>query len=295
MTNTEIRLELIRQHRQDLRGSSRQECARLPIEKSKRILLDYVDYLEQELSSNNQSIDIGSTQETLLELSCIIRSGRARITSREYSGILRRLVGIYADGFADGQSDAFVITAADYAEVIEAISRAQPGNDYSEAVGQLLYYMGRLFSSRKGSWKTVYEHLLSMPDSIESVQMLKSGYFLEIQRWAEAGAGNLFSIRRDLNQRIATLEDELAEFDWCAGKEVKAAQTGVRGKVVSLEARRRQKEIDTILEQKERLEDEKRHKQALRNLVDSNIAEFETKLKQTRRAYFVRLVYSGTR
>ncbi|MEJ1298205.1 MAG: hypothetical protein RPU64_06965 [Candidatus Sedimenticola sp. (ex Thyasira tokunagai)] len=292
-------LNLIQKHRIELSKAFARNGSCVTPQKSRQILADYLAYLERELSVENVLINVGQVQEMLLEVSCIIRSGRANIAPQEYRIILKRLTAIYAEGFiAHGTKDAFSITAVDYADVIEAISGAFPDFDYSEAVGQLLYYMNRLFTLRKSGWMTVYEHIISMPDSIKAIQLLKEEYFLEIQKWAEEGVDNLFQIRKDLAQRMDTLDQEVAEI----GIKIKRIEDRLesrryssksrRGAVIfDLAAEREKKEINLLIDERDQRRDESEGKEQIIELIESNIREFEIKLKETRRAYFVRLVY----
>ncbi len=54
-------------------------------------------------------------------------------------------------------------------------------------MGQLLAYMEQLFANRKSDWKTIYEHIISMPESVEAKRLIKAARFEE--RPAVGGRG----------------------------------------------------------------------------------------------------------
>lgn len=288
---------LIRQHRLELSKAFERDGSCDARRKALSILNDYLDYLERELSDDNASIDVSQVQEMLLEVSCIVRSGCSKIQAEHYGRILQRLIGIYAKGLNHAQKDAFSITAADYAEVIEAISVKYPGYDYSEAVGQLVLYMNRLFELRKGSWKTVYEHILSMPDSIQAIQLLKQDHFEEIRVWAEEGVHNLFALRKDLFKRMDELERESEQVDELI-EDLERSRDSEQpferaSNVISFQGRLFDKEIAGLRQDRAALAGEILGQEHLIQLIEENIAEFEDKLNQARRAFFVRLVYDA--
>jgi hypothetical protein len=268
-------------------------------EKYRRILRNYLSYLENQLTGPDVSADIGQLQEILLEVSELIRSGKVQFFADDYRNVVRRLVQIYGSGFSAEGKEAFAITAVDYADVIEAISRVFPDCDYSEPVGQLLYYMNQLFKIRKSSWMTVYEHIRSMPDSIEIVQRLKQDYFQEIQDWAEQGVANLFEIHKDLHLQMAQFDQELEQLNRKIIKR-QESMTPYHGpshhgekKVVHLAGRKHKLEMDALLETQDQLTVDRESKAEIAELIESNILEFESKLKETRRAFFIRLVWNA--
>jgi hypothetical protein len=215
----------------------------------------------------------------------------------DYRTILERLIGIYARGFENRTQEIYATTAADYAEVIETISREFPAYDYSEAVGQLLCYMTRLFRRRKSSWKEVYEHILSIPDSIEAKQLLNRAFFMEIQEWAEAGVENLFAIRRDLYRKIGDLgeqakrvEREIEALDPPPGTKDTGRRPKFDNKIVDLRRIRRKRLIGPLERELREILDQKASEENIAGLIESDIREFEEKLRATRRAYFIRSV-----
>ena len=99
-------LTLIHKHRLDLSEAFAGDSFCFVPDKALQILHDYLDYLENELSNQNITINISQVQEMLLEVSCIIRSGSFSIHSTVYGGMLRRLIDIYARGFTHREKDA---------------------------------------------------------------------------------------------------------------------------------------------------------------------------------------------
>jgi len=266
-----------------------------------RVLDDYLDYLELELSNHHSVIKISQVQEMLLEISCIIRSGKTTVDAAVYARILKRLTRMYAQGLSQRKKDAFSLTAGDYAEVIEVISAEFPSYDYREVVGQLLNYMNHLYRLKKTGWITVYEHIRSMPNSIEALQDLKEARFLEIQKWVEEGVHNLFQIQSDLQKRVGQLEDEAAELQnvveheqYQLTFEFKRGEVPTDSKIASLYRERKRREITALREKRDRIISAKRGEEQIIQLIESNIQEFESKLKEARRNYLVRLVYSSS-
>ena len=264
-----------------------------------QVLEDYLDYLELEFSNHHSTINISQVQEMLLEISCIIRSGEKAVDAGVYARTLERLSRIYAQDHSRRKQDALSLTADDYAEVVEVISNAFPGYDYREVVGQLLRYMGSLFRQKKGSWITVYEHIRSMPESIEAVQALNEARFLEIQEWVEEGVHNLFSIHSDVRERIAQLEEQAGKMENRMEHERHQLTLGdasleevAAAGVACLEPVRRQRRYDALSDKRDRILQDRQNQVQMVQLIESNIREFETVLKEARRRYLVRLVHS---
>jgi len=285
------------QHRSELVRLASGENANLSPQESSRILESHVQYLEEELTLSNPAVDLGQVQETLLEISQIIHYQRTENLGVEYGAIFHRLVRLYAQGIGGGAGDAFARTAADYAEVIEAIGWTCVDCEYNEAIGQLLHYMGQLFDSRKDSWMSVYEHIRALPDTSATHPALERECFSEVKQWVEEGVGNLFKIRRDLAARLQKLERELA----CLEEQIRAREDRIAAElgaekaaaaapVIDLGTRRRQRELLEWHGSRLRLVAAWEEDSYLLELIESNIREFEAKLKQLRRAYSLRLV-----
>ena len=269
-------------------------------DRSLQILNEYLNCLEKELTGSSGAPDIGKIQEMLLEISQFVRSGKARVLPHEYGRLLGRLSGIYSQGLSENFKSAFCRTAADYADVVEAISKENASYDYSKIVGQLLYFMGQSFESRKGSWVVIYEHLGSMSDSIRVIQLLKLEYLLEIQRWAEEGVANLFQIRKDLQRKIASFDEavdgvlaEIAERrqEMASCKSSWLDRCG--GRILNMDVWILKSEIDALRKKVKDLIQERDGSLAINDLIDVNILEFEGKLREVRRKYHIKLVYDA--
>jgi len=290
----------IQQHRRELTKAFAEGNSCFFPNRVVRVLNDYLDYLEFELSNHHSLIKISQVQEMLLEISCIIRSGKTTVDAAVYPHILERLTGIYAQGLSQRKKDAFSLTAGDYAEVIEVISAEFPNYDYREVVAQLLNYMNHLYRLKKTGWITVYEHIRSMPNSIEALQVLKEARFLEIQKWVEEGVHNLFGIQSDIRKRIGQIERKAAGIKNAVEHEqqqlafeLKRGKVLANSKVASLYRERKRREISVLCDRRDQLMSEKRAEEQIIQLIESNIREFESKLKEARRYYLVRLVHSN--
>jgi len=264
---------------------------------SRKSLEKRLDQLGAQLSGPDTSVDIDGISGMLLALAADIRSGSLVFAGNDYRWILTRLTHIYAQGFGQLKRDAFANTAADYAQVIETISREFPGHDYTEAVGQLLCYMSRLFRTRRSGWKAVYEHILSIPDSVGAKQLLNRAFFAEIQEWAEAGVENLFNIRRDLYEKIAdigarieALDQKIEQIGGDQGTQGETTSGVSAANVVDLAAARRERQIKQLEHSRQKLRGQKEDEEVIVGLIESDILEFENKLRATRRAYFIRPV-----
>lgn len=264
---------------------------------TRKLLEERLDQLGAQLSGPEAAADAGRISEMLLGLSEDIRAGSPLFTSGDFRWVLTRLTDIYAQGFGQLKRDAFANTAGDYARVIETISREYPGHDYSEAIGQLFCYMSRLFRTRKNGWKAVYEHIISIPDSVEAKQLLNRAFFVEIQEWAEAGVENLFSIRKDLYDKIAAIRVKIEALDRRieqvgGGQQVRdrADTAHITSNVVDLAAARKERHILHLEQKRGKLLEERKDEEVIVGLIESDIREFEDKLRATRRAYFIRSV-----
>ncbi len=297
MADLGISLAVIRAHRLELsRTIDESKLYFLPA-RAVQILQDYLSYLEHITLSSSPVHNAGEIQEILLEISWIIRSCNKGIPTEVQSGILERLNKMYSKGVGARDSLTFSCTAPDYAEVVEAISKNHPEFDYSEAIGQLLYYLNILYKDRKGSWKTVYDHLLSMSDSVATVKMLKETHLQYVHRWVEEGVQNLFDIRRDLQQRIRDLEQEVCrstvlieQQTASLNRQLESWPFTAESNVSCLDNARRKRALNLLLQRRDDLAAEQQDKAQVAELIDSNICEFELSLKEVRREFFMRQV-----
>jgi len=264
---------------------------------SREILAGHLDRLLIQLDRPEAAVDTTSARETLMDLSADIVSRTSIFRNSDYRWLLDRLTGVYGQGFGRRVQEPLVATAAAYGQVIETISNACPDQDYREAVGQLFCYMSRLFRNREDSWKLVYRHILAIPDAVAAKQLLNRALFVEIREWAEAGVDNLFSIRRDLYERIAAQTTRIEDLDrrildLTRGlrhhRRATAASAG--SNVIDLQEVRDKRLITTLEHERRGLMEDREGEKAVVALVESDIREFEEMLRSTRRAYFVRTV-----
>ncbi len=263
----------------------------------RRLLDECLSVVEQELRSERGSADVERTRETLAEVAGLARAEDAIAEEQVYEHFLQHLVQIYAHGCDQRDNVAFAATAAAYAAVIEAISRIYPRLDYTVALGQLLEFMARLFAARDNSWKTVYEHLRAIPDSVHAKQTLNRVCSADIREWFDAGVQNLFSLKNDLTAKIQELADharrierEILTQEATVGEMLERADPEATGKIVSLQARLTARRTDALRLEKDRVLDEQQGKQDTLLLIESDISEFENLLREARRAYFFRIV-----
>lgn len=262
-----------------------------------QLLDDHLSFLELAISEDSRLDNVGQIQEMLLELSLIIRSRALTITEQVHLRMLDRLAGIYAQGLSRRGNNAFLLTASDYADVVEAISTCLPHYDYSTVIGQLLFYMTQLYLTRKGSWMTIYEHLAAMPDAIDGIVPLKQECFADIRRWTEEGVANLFQIQRDLQARQTYLQTKnqrlQKKIDWLHNSccpDLELDHPFIGHKVARLDQYKIVNQIRTLCQQQERVQAEIAGKQETAQLIESNIREFEGKLQSAHRTYLVQAI-----
>ena len=233
----------------------------------RRLLDECLGVVEQELRSDRGSANVERTRATLAEVAGLARAEDAIAEEQIYAHFLQHLVRIYAHGCDQRDNVAFAATAAAYAAVIEAISRAYPRLDYTVALGQLLEFMTRLFAARDNSWKTVYEHLRAIPDSVLAKQTLNRVCSAAIREWFDAGVQNLFSLKNDLTAKIRQLaeharqiEREILDQEAAVGEMHQRADPEATGRVLSLQARLTARRTVALRLEKDRVLDEQQGK-----------------------------------
>ena len=215
----------------------------------------------------------------------------------DHAGFLRHLSAIYAQGYEQRDNIAFAATAVGYAAVVETISRRYPELDYREPLGQLLELMTRLFAARDNRWKVVYKHLRSIPDSVEAKQTLTRVCSADIREWFDAGVQNLFSLRDDLAAKIRALgakarrvEREIGVLQRTLAAIRASLDPASTGKVVGLAAKVKQRQIAEMQIKLEEVLAEKEGGESTLHLIESDIREFEGRLREARRIYYLRAV-----
>lgn len=266
-------------------------------EESCHILKQYFDFLDSSLSSQEESADIGLLQEMLLEISLLLRSDKSPLRDDAYLRLLNRLTAIYAKGLKVENDWAFTSTAANFADILESISQRYQDYDYSHSVGLLLHYMDKLFNSQEESWIDVFEHLLSMPDSIRIMQQLKNQHLQEIQNWVEEGVDNLFTIRDEQFELIANLDKRTEDLEKKIVKReqvlLDVKQAADREGIAVLLHQQERREIESLNEKQLAHHAERKAKLEIIKLLDDNIQEFADRLTEIRRSTLIRLVWSN--
>jgi hypothetical protein len=263
-------------------------------EKSCNVLKEYFDYIELALFTHSQLVDVTEMRAVLLEVSAFIQSARSQLLSDGYNRLLNRLIHIYAKGLHDPENQAYKATAADYADILHVVSQAHQGYDYSESVGQLLFYMDQLFKNRENSWIQVFDRLLKLSDSNQLTRELISQHLQEIQGWVEEGVENLFQLRDDQQQLIKELDQEIQQLEIEIQQKQDHFDTPShvhKGKnVVDIRRPLRHREIQLLNDDLDVLRGERKSKEQVISLLDENISEFEEKLGHTRRRYLIHSV-----
>lgn len=263
----------------------------------RRMLNDCLRVVEHELVEVEGSANVHRIENTLDAVVGILRLSGSPSKRCDHEGFLRHLSAIYARGHAQRDNIAFAATAVGYAAVVEAISRRYPELDYREPLGQLLELMTRLFAARDNRWKRVYKHLRSIPDSVEAKQTLTRVCSADIREWFDAGVQNLFSLRDDLAAKIRALgakawriEREIGVLQrTLAASRARLDPAGTR-KVVGLAEKVKERQIAEMQTKKEEVLDEKAAREGTLHLIESDIREFESRLREALRVYYLRAV-----
>jgi hypothetical protein len=268
----------------------------MPQEEVCPIIQQYFDYLEYALTAQADRVDIALLQEMLLELSLLLRSGKGQLREDGYLRMLNRLTAIYAKGLRVEDDNAFTSTAANFADILESVSQNFQDYDYSHSVSLLLHYMDRLFNAREESWLEVYEHLLSMPDSIHVMQQLRNEHLNEINGWIEEGVDNLFTLWDEQQALIANQDLILSDLETQTLSHRKALQRATQTAkpgVIDLNLIKQQRELRLLDSRRDRLMSERCTTQAIADLLETNIREFSDRLAKTRRSTLLRLAWSN--
>jgi hypothetical protein len=257
-------------------------------------------FLDETLRLLDELLAGRPTAEQSLEVHRILRAravamrgDRAAEATADYARFLQRLTRRFAEGCDQRENPAFALAAPAYAALVEALSWARPRLDYTPAIGQLLELMTQLFAARQPLWKLVYRHLRSIPGSVDAKQNLKRVCSADIREWYDAGVQNLFSLRNDLSGRIDGLSRTLSS----VGEEIEAKRETLAtlraatraSNVILLEEKCRERELDALVARREELLAEHEGRTGTLALIESDIQEFESLLREARRAYYLRL------
>ncbi len=288
---TGVSAEELRQLRIGLRDGFGDSSQIVDATKLEQILTAYLGYLQSQLLCNQGQADIGQVQEMLLEVASAARAGQIQGGGRELAHFVDGLLHIYCNGITAGGRGGFHQTVGDYAELLESVSQEFPAYDYNRALQQLFLYMNQMFESKQKDWVDVFESILSMPESIELVQLLKQECLPEIMEWVEGGAQNLFQIRTDLTTMLRKLEmrERLVrqQMERLQGSYVNKNRAG---NIIELKQGKVARALSLLRRKSLTIQRESEDKRDLITLVDSNIQEFQDLMSAARRAFFIRLV-----
>ena len=252
------------------------------------ILQQYFDFLEK--SFLDKPGDIGLLQEMLLEISLLLRSGKGQIRRDGYLRMLNRITSIYAKGLREANNHALARTATHFADILESISQRFQDYDYSRSVSLLLHYMDKLFKSKEEGWLEVYEHLLSMPESINVMKQLHEEHFGVINTWIEEGVDNLFTLKEEQLDMLDIQSNALEDLDHqIAIRESQLQKMPRQDSVVDIEIARQKREIIRLRNQRVEMVLDREHKQEIIELLDINIKEFTDRLAQMRRSTLIKI------
>ncbi|MES9850543.1 MAG: hypothetical protein ABW170_01770 [Candidatus Thiodiazotropha sp. L084R] len=272
----------------------------LPIlaqDESCQIIKQYFDYLESTLTQADKLIDVSQLREMLNEVSGFIRSNKSQIRADGYGRMLRRLNKIYSQGLRLKDNRAFTSTAANFADILNSVSQNYTSYDYSESVGLLLHYMHKMFNYREEGWLEVFEHLLSMPDNIRVMQLIKTQHLHEIQNWVEEGVDNLFALLDEQLEVIDNIDLEILQLDEELLQRRKSFSMGTTGSamdvVIPLSRIREKHLIQELFDKRAQLMTERVAKLELTELLDENIQEFTDRLIEIRRSAMIHLVWDN--
>ncbi|MCG7930068.1 MAG: hypothetical protein N0E44_08455 [Candidatus Thiodiazotropha lotti] len=279
------------------RISSIEQLPTLAQDESCHIIKQYFDYLERTLSNQEAIVDVEQLRDMLNEVSGFIRSNKSQLRADGYSRMLKRLNSIYAQGLRNTNDRAFTRTAVNFADILNTVSQSFPSYDYSESVGLLLHYMHKMFNYREEGWIEVFEHLISMSDSLEIMQLIKTQHLQEIQNWVEEGVDNLFALMDEqlevidnIDADILLLDQELLQRRKAFSKQTRATQSEL---VIPISRARDKQLIQDLFDRRAQLITERVGKLELADLLDENIQEFTDRLIEIRRSAMIQLVWSN--
>ena len=279
----------LRKSREQPEAPDRREALGLPLQHCLQLV-------ERSLQPGAQEADIQAARDQLDILAARIRDNQIS-RSQEYGLFLQDLTQRYRRACRDRVHPICLETAANFANLVEAISHQYSTIEYEHILGLLLDLMTRLFQARDHSWFILYQHLRAIPDNLEAKQHLKQVCSADIREWFDAGVQNLFSLQKNLVQKSQEFAAEAAQLQRRIRSRKRAAalvqsytQQRYGSSVISFRANQIRQRIQTLKEERDAALEQRDSTREIRALIESDIQEFEKLLNEARRAYYLRLV-----
>jgi hypothetical protein len=233
----------------------------------------------------------------LVEIGGLLQTTENRASTLDYHSILRCLVEIFRTLSAHMDNREFPEAATDYAALIETISRDHPELDVREAVGQLLEFMSWQFMREDMGWRTIHRHLLHINRVSHPARALSRVFAADIHQWLYAGVRDLFSYRARLSAVIDEAGARAADIETSIRKERSALEMLRRRlparrdpKISIFAEKKRERTISDLLRQQRDLLLELDRKKRTMGLLTSDMRDFQTRLREARRAFVVHSV-----
>jgi hypothetical protein len=264
---------------------------------AERAIGDCLHALADGTQARHTGPDIGQARKTLAEIAGLIRSPQAPSGSMDYQCVLRCLIGLVGELLARQNPDPLPLTSADYAAVVEMISRRYPALDYRETVAQLLEMMGRLFRAGNRGWRILNRHLHAIAPAVGVDRALAGLFVADIHEWFYAGIQDLFEYRGrvegerdDLDRQAAGIDAEIHD-EQAALTDLTRGVGAERGATVTLfDKKRRERALAGLGRRRRDLYEERDAKTRILSLIETDIRDFQDRLLQARRALLLRAV-----
>jgi hypothetical protein len=264
---------------------------------AERAIGDCLQALGDGTQARHTGPDVGQARKTLGEIAGLIRSPQAPSGSMDYQCVLRCLTGLVGELLARQNPDPLPLTSADYAAVVEMISRRYPGLDYRETVAQLLEMMGRLFRAGNRGWRTLNRHLHAIAPAVGVDKALAGLFVADIHEWFYAGIQDLFEYRGriegerdDLDRQAAGIDAEIHD-EQAALTDLTRGMGAGRGATVTLfDKKRRERALAELGRRRRDLYEERDAKTRILSLIETDIRDFQDRLPRARRALLLRAV-----
>lgn len=254
---------------------------------------DCLSQLVARLQLEPDSASRPRSPQALGEVAALIQSAWSDNLPLDYHCVLRCLKDGVADAIAGREGTRIPSLAADYAALVEIISRSHPSLDYRDTIVLLLELMTDLFKQGDIVWRKIHLHLSAIAKCPNAAKPLAGILDADIHQWFHAGIRDLTSYRKRLVNLIAELTVRVEDCERQRAIEtamLSSLETHGRSNIHLFEAKRRQRIIaDVELELNEALTELARQRQTL-SLLDADAKDFQERLSGARRACILRAV-----